>query len=130
MAHAFDEGGSASSKGADATCVQMRHSRWCRRAFPRGTLPTDLAVCGFTDRNPRGRTGNGYPWRMSMRFGPLLLALVTCACSGKTAQKSSAPKPCEKFGDTCEFSPGKLGACVERTNCSGSANCLICQSQH
>lgn len=39
------------------------------------------------------------------------------------------PVPCKKFGDSCEFRPGQLGACVQRENCSGN-NCLFCQSQH
>ena len=36
---------------------------------------------------------------------------------------------CKKFGDSCEFSPGKLGSCMERENCTGP-HCLFCQSQH
>ena len=40
-----------------------------------------------------------------------------------------ARKLCEKFGDPCQFSPGKLGTCVVKQNCSG-ADCLFCQSSH
>jgi hypothetical protein len=58
-----------------------------------------------------------------------LLFLVVTGCPGKKAAQDFAPKPCARFGDSCEFSPGKLGSCVERTGCSGP-NCLICQSQH
>jgi hypothetical protein len=36
---------------------------------------------------------------------------------------------CKRFGDSCEFSPGKLGTCVAREGCAGS-DCLFCQSQH
>jgi hypothetical protein len=38
-------------------------------------------------------------------------------------------KTCKKFGDQCEFSPGKLGACVIADPCT-SGDCFICQSQH
>jgi len=40
-----------------------------------------------------------------------------------------APKPCRKFGDPCELSPGKLGTCIQREQCTGE-HCLFCQSQH
>lgn len=66
---------------------------------------------------------------MFARLRPLLLVLVLCACPRKQAPERFEPKPCEHFGQTCEVSPGKLGSCVERTDCSGP-NCLICQSQH
>ena len=39
------------------------------------------------------------------------------------------PKPCRKFGDSCEVSPGKLGTCIQREQCTGE-HCLFCQSQH
>jgi hypothetical protein len=56
----------------------------------------------------------------------LWLVLAVTGCPGGPAQKL---EPCRRFGQTCEISPGKLGSCVERTNCT-SGNCLICQSQH
>jgi hypothetical protein len=59
----------------------------------------------------------------------LLLALLCSGCPGKRDAKPSTPSRCERFGQSCEFSPGKLGSCVERTNCT-SGNCLTCQSQH
>jgi hypothetical protein len=40
-----------------------------------------------------------------------------------------APRPCKKFGDSCELSPGKLGTCIQREQCTGG-HCLYCQSQH
>jgi hypothetical protein len=55
----------------------------------------------------------------------LVLAAGLVGCPSK-AQKI---EPCRRFGQTCEFAPGKLGACVERTDCS-QGNCLVCQSQH
>jgi hypothetical protein len=66
---------------------------------------------------------------MPKQLQVLLFALLLCACPGKMDSKSSKPKPCERFGQTCEYSPGKLGSCVERTGCTGPS-CLICQSQH
>ena len=36
---------------------------------------------------------------------------------------------CLKFGDRCEFSPGKFGSCVHRDDCTVEP-CLVCQSQH
>jgi hypothetical protein len=38
-------------------------------------------------------------------------------------------RPCEKFGALCELSPGKLGSCMQKENCTGPG-CLFCQSQH
>jgi hypothetical protein len=65
-----------------------------------------------------------------MRSGAVLtIALLVCACSDKAARKTAAPKPCEHFGQTCEFAPKKLGTCVEKPNCTGPG-CLVCQSQH
>jgi hypothetical protein len=40
-----------------------------------------------------------------------------------------APLPCRKFGDPCQLAPGKLGACMQRENCTGPG-CYFCQSQH
>ena len=60
---------------------------------------------------PEGDLGNGYG-----RPAPALAPHV-------------APKPCAKFGDSCEVSPGKLGTCIQREQCTGE-HCLFCQSQH
>ncbi len=57
-----------------------------------------------------------------------LLAVTLSGCPGKGSVKK-APEPCRRLGDQCEFSPGKLGACSYRANCTG-AGCLYCQSQH
>lgn len=66
------------------------------------------------------------------------LAAFALACLGLTAcgdatKSGVAPAPsataCVRFGDRCELSPGKLGACVEKTGCTGPG-CLVCQSQH
>ncbi len=57
-----------------------------------------------------------------------LTALCLSACPQKSATKK-APEPCRDLGQQCEFSPGKLGACSYKANCTG-AGCLYCQSQH
>ena len=63
-------------------------------------------------------------------FGPLaFFATLTLACSTKAPNKQLTPKACTKFGEQCEVSPGKLGSCVVRDNCSGK-DCLVCQQQH
>ena len=61
----------------------------------------------------------------------LLLATATgCPARSHEQGHSSLPK-CSKFGDTCEFSPGKLGSCVQRDGCTGTGSeCFTCQSQH
>lgn len=58
---------------------------------------------------------------------PLLLGLVLPGCPEKAAEPP--PKACTAFGQTCEFAPGKLGACVVKDDCSGP-DCLVCQSLH
>jgi hypothetical protein len=57
---------------------------------------------------------------------PLLAALLAgCVSDKATVAEPSAA--CAKIGDTCTFSPGKLGLCVASTDDSAR---LICQSQH
>lgn len=63
--------------------------------------------------------------RVVLVFGATLVAI---ACSGGTVKKPPA-KRCTEFGQQCEVSPGKLGACVVRHGCTGD-DCLVCQSQH
>jgi hypothetical protein len=56
--------------------------------------------------------------------------LVVCVgCGTKARKPDPSLKVCREFGQTCEFLPGKLGACVVRDNCSGEG-CFTCQSQH
>jgi len=62
----------------------------------------------------------------------LSLVALSLAATGCHERKAGPPvklPPCTAFGQTCEFSPGKLGSCVQRDNCQGP-NCFICQSQH
>ncbi len=62
-------------------------------------------------------------------FFALALLGSLAACPGNANKQSSALPPCAKFGDSCEFSPGKLGSCVLKDGCT-EGNCFTCQSQH
>ncbi len=57
-------------------------------------------------------------------------AVLLAACDD--GPKKSAPAPatsgCTTFGQSCEYSPGKLGTCVQKDNCT--KDCFVCQSQH
>jgi len=57
------------------------------------------------------------------------LSLAATGCHERKVGPPVKPPPCTAFGQTCEFSPGKLGSCVQRDNCQGP-DCFICQSQH
>ena len=60
----------------------------------------------------------------------LVLLFAVTACPGGNNAHQSLP-PCSKFGDNCEFSPGKLGSCIIKDGCtSGAPECFVCQSQH
>ena len=56
------------------------------------------------------------------------VALPACPPSGDK-DKSTKPRTCTKFGETCDFAPGKLGTCVQRVDCT-HGDCFVCQSQH
>ncbi len=59
-----------------------------------------------------------------------VLALSACPTATQNKAGGSLP-PCSKFGDNCEFSPGKLGSCVVKDGCTEAASaCFVCQSQH
>ena len=79
--------------------------------FGVGTIFVVTAIVFVMRHRPEGELENGY---------------------GKPAPeipRRTIAKPCEKFGALCELSPGKLGSCVEKENCTGPG-CLFCQSQH
>jgi hypothetical protein len=65
---------------------------------------------------------------MVLKRATLLVALLLTACPTKQPSESK-PAECKKFGETCQFAPGKLGSCVVREPCP-SGDCLVCQSQH
>jgi hypothetical protein len=59
-----------------------------------------------------------------------LFALVLFGCP-PSKDKGPESKPCASVGQTCEVSPGKLGSCVRKDDCSGADTaCFVCQSQH
>jgi hypothetical protein len=58
----------------------------------------------------------------------LVPSLGACPTSAKTTSDGGAA-PCTKSGQSCEFSPGKLGVCVE-VDAPGGKSSLVCQSQH
>lgn len=67
-----------------------------------------------------------------MHRGLCLFVLFLVTGCPSRAQNKGAPSglpACAKFGDNCEFSPGKLGSCIVRDGCTGTG-CFVCQSQH
>jgi len=70
---------------------------------------------------------------MTMRTWLCGFLLVVVGCTPKEAKKdgsgrSTDPAKCASVGQTCELSPGKLGTCVARDDCT--SDCFVCQSQH
>jgi len=70
-----------------------------------------------------------------MRASLMVLVVASLLIVGCPTEKASKPAadagPCSRVGQTCEFSPGKLGICVQRETCADSKpECLVCQSQH
>jgi hypothetical protein len=69
-----------------------------------------------------------------LMFAAAAAAMALCAgCRDSGAPAGGAappadPQTCTRIGQTCEFSPNKLGSCVLRDNCT--QDCLVCQSQH
>jgi len=65
-------------------------------------------------------------------FLTLLLLLSVTGCPARSHDKADPSlSACRKFGDRCEFLPGKLGSCVVRDGCTGTGSeCFVCQSQH
>jgi hypothetical protein len=57
-----------------------------------------------------------------------LVAISACTPKDKTSGHSTDPAKCTTVGQTCEYSPGKLGTCVARDDCT--SDCFVCQSQH
>jgi hypothetical protein len=79
--------------------------------FSVGIVGAVLAIVLVLKNRPEGELGNGYGAPV-----PSFRPHVT-------------PKTCQKFGDPCELTAGKLGACIEKEQCTGP-HCLFCQSQH
>jgi hypothetical protein len=68
--------------------------------------------------------------RLLLALTLLLVTVTGCPKKNNDQGRSSLPA-CGKFGDSCEFAPGKLGSCVMRDGCTGTGSeCFTCQSQH
>lgn len=65
---------------------------------------------------------------------PFLLCCAVLLLGCPPAEKKAPPEgkaACAKVGQTCEYSPGKLGTCVTKDGCEGQGPaCFVCQSQH
>lgn len=62
----------------------------------------------------------------------VLLSLLGCPPADKKAPpatRTTADGGCAKVGQSCEYSPGKLGTCVQKDDCP-TGDCFVCQSQH
>ena len=61
----------------------------------------------------------------------ILVSVLLLGCPSKSSHQkpTGGARPCTKFGENCELSPGKLGSCVRRDDCN-QGNCFVCQSQH
>jgi hypothetical protein len=60
----------------------------------------------------------------------LLGAFLATGCPRKSTENPTPSAECRKLGESCLFAPGKLGVCLERTNCPAGERCLACQAQH
>jgi len=79
-------------------------------------------------RRRTARSSRRHAWALAASV--LGAWLGVSACRERTAQDGPAKfAPCTEVGQRCEFSPGKLGACVQRDDCR-EKNCFVCQSQH
>ena len=58
------------------------------------------------------------------------VTLLACPPADKREPPPSKKEECSHVGQSCEFSPGKLGSCVYKDDCVAPANCYVCQSQH
>ena len=68
---------------------------------------------------------------LSWTLAGAVLGTWFCALACQKRATPEPPKfaPCTEVGQRCEFSPGKLGSCVQRDDCQGK-DCFVCQSQH
>jgi hypothetical protein len=63
-----------------------------------------------------------------MRTVLFVVLAAVAACTPKDKASGGERAKCTSVGQTCEFSPGKLGTCVARDDCT--SDCFVCQSQH
>jgi hypothetical protein len=66
----------------------------------------------------------------SFFFVVFAIVCVACAEPRATSSEAGALAKCARVGQSCEFSPGKLGSCVQRDDCAAGEACFVCQSQH
>lgn len=65
-----------------------------------------------------------------LSLGFILLLVTGCPSAREHADENrDVGAACTKVGQSCEFSPGKLGTCVQLDECA-SPPCYRCQSQH
>ena len=64
-----------------------------------------------------------------LSLGALCGLLLGCPPDDKKNPAPAASTACAKVGQSCEYSPGKLGTCVQKDECT-TGNCFVCQSQH
>jgi hypothetical protein len=61
-------------------------------------------------------------------------ALLIAGCQNESKPAGAKPASgaaCTQFGQSCEYSPGKLGTCVTKPECEDTkGSCFVCQSQH
>ena len=67
--------------------------------------------------------------RVTGQTAPRLLGSIALVFLPACPSKSQKVPRCEKFGQSCQYAPGKLGSCVYKTDCT-RPDCLVCQSQH
>jgi hypothetical protein len=58
-----------------------------------------------------------------------IFLLAGCPPDDKKGPPPAKTEACARVGQNCEVSPGKLGTCVQRDDCTGPS-CFVCQSQH
>jgi hypothetical protein len=68
-----------------------------------------------------------FAWLRLGLFVIIASVLSFAGCVSEMATVAEPPATCTKVGDSCTFSPGKLGLCVESAN---DSSVLVCQSQH
>ncbi len=73
---------------------------------------------------------NNAPLSFVLVLLPLALLGLGCPPEGKREPAKTDTAACSKVGQTCEFSPGKLGTCVQKDECPSGQTCMVCQSQH
>lgn len=66
---------------------------------------------------------------------PLVFLAFAASLAGcppsEVKKREEPPSVCTRFGQNCEVSPGKLGTCVVRDDCTDAPPaCFVCQSQH